>query len=340
MRSDQQWTKEVEEILRNYTIKLNRVLKHIEALKTDIKTLFIKKRQIENLLLQNALQVRLTQAQTDISMLSQRQANAKANMHLFEVSKAKMDMTVAQIEGTLKQLQQSDTVKSTPAGFDTNPDSVLSTNGATAGTSTSSNTASKKSSFMEMSASVPVSPSSLPSPSSNEKQQPATGNVLSMVDVDETLSASAYQKSLNTLTTHTRDLIESAKKAQAEEKELLLERENMQSSKRHQVPVGAFSLPKLPVSLELPKDMQDNDDDKKHKATMADASVLSFLQVGNTRVRPSGGTLSNENVQQALKEASATIVKLHGLQHALQNELYAVEGREDVESKHGRGMEL
>jgi len=105
---ERMWVAAVVKITASYEEKVQRVRDHIIELRKEMKKLYEKKKQIENLKLQRALEKKLKEAQDELSSL-QDSMNAVVEKN-DELHKSHLDLqtTIASIEAQLAKLKGED----------------------------------------------------------------------------------------------------------------------------------------------------------------------------------------------------------------------------------------
>lgn len=102
---EKKWVKQVNEITDQYMKKVKRVQANIGMTRSDIKKLFLKKRQIQNLILQQQLDGKLKDAQSDLDTLTGALSNVRNKADAFERNKKAVSNTVSVIQDQLKRLR-------------------------------------------------------------------------------------------------------------------------------------------------------------------------------------------------------------------------------------------
>jgi len=102
---ERKWVAAVLKITQDYEMKVKRVQDHILELRKTMKTLYEKKKQIENLKLQRALEAKLKQANEELITLQNSLKHVQAKHE--ELDKSHMDLrsTIASIEAQLAKLK-------------------------------------------------------------------------------------------------------------------------------------------------------------------------------------------------------------------------------------------
>lgn len=112
IKSEKKWVKEVTKIIETYVQKTRRVNANIRQLQKDVKGLFRKKKQIENLVLQRRLQQKLKIASKDLNTLESALKNVKNKEDAFTKSKHDISETIAAVQSELTKLRGSNTTSS------------------------------------------------------------------------------------------------------------------------------------------------------------------------------------------------------------------------------------
>lgn len=99
------WVSQVREIMQQYELKVQRVEQNINTLRTEVKTLYKKKRQIENLMLQEKLDAKLNDAKADLRTLDNALMHVKNKERSFEKNKQDVATTVSAIKEQLNKLR-------------------------------------------------------------------------------------------------------------------------------------------------------------------------------------------------------------------------------------------
>lgn len=99
------WVAQVREIMQQYELKVQRVETNINTLRGDVKSLYKKKRQIENLMLQEKLDSKLNDAKADLATLDNALMHVKNKEKSFEKNKQDVATTVSVIKDQLNKLR-------------------------------------------------------------------------------------------------------------------------------------------------------------------------------------------------------------------------------------------
>jgi hypothetical protein len=105
IREEKKWVKEVTKIVETYVLKVKRVNSNIREMQSDVKELFRKKKQIENLKLQRKLELKLKVATKDLSTLQDALGNVHEKESAFVKSKKDIRGTIGSIEDQLRKLR-------------------------------------------------------------------------------------------------------------------------------------------------------------------------------------------------------------------------------------------
>jgi predicted nucleic acid-binding Zn-ribbon protein len=105
---EKKWVKAVTKITASYEEKVKRVEEHIIVLRKDQKSLFQKKKQIENLKLQRRLEAKLRDANEELTALQNSLKSVQVKNE--ELNKSHMDLraTIITIENQLAKLKGED----------------------------------------------------------------------------------------------------------------------------------------------------------------------------------------------------------------------------------------
>jgi len=105
INTERQWVVAVAKIIAQYNEKMKRVEAHIIALRKEMKSLYRKKKQIENLKLQRALQDKLKQARTELTTLTGSLTKVQKKKGQLNKSGADLRVTIAGLQGQLAKLR-------------------------------------------------------------------------------------------------------------------------------------------------------------------------------------------------------------------------------------------
>jgi len=105
IKAEKKWVREVTKIIEAYVKKTRRVNGNIRQLQKDVKMLFRKKKQIENMIVQRKLEKRLKVAVADMTTINLALKNVKVKETAFNKSKNSIKATISAMETALKQLR-------------------------------------------------------------------------------------------------------------------------------------------------------------------------------------------------------------------------------------------
>jgi len=99
------WVKDVENIVKQYKLKVKNVKKNLKKIRNDIKELIKKKRQIRNAQIQSQLQDRLEDASGDLKMIKGKLESITSQQKAFEKNRKKIALTISKINAEMKHLR-------------------------------------------------------------------------------------------------------------------------------------------------------------------------------------------------------------------------------------------
>jgi len=102
---ERKWVIAVNKIIVSYTEKMKRVEDHIIALRKEMKTLYKKKKQIENLKLQKALEAKLKEALDELATLTNSLKHVQTKQGELNKSGSELRATIAGIKSQLAKLR-------------------------------------------------------------------------------------------------------------------------------------------------------------------------------------------------------------------------------------------
>jgi prefoldin subunit 5 len=105
IESESKWVKDVEEIVRTYGSKMDRVKENINNMRIAVKGLYKKKKQLENLKLQKALEKKLGEAHDDMQTLQSALAHVKTKTDEFTRTRGEVQKTISDIKRHLDRLR-------------------------------------------------------------------------------------------------------------------------------------------------------------------------------------------------------------------------------------------
>jgi len=105
IKDEQAWVKQVRKVVDQYNRKAKRVLSDIEKTKLEVKVLFKKKKQIENLKIQRQLRKKLKDATADLTTLKTALEHVKNKANEFSKTKNDIKKTIISIHTQLAKLK-------------------------------------------------------------------------------------------------------------------------------------------------------------------------------------------------------------------------------------------
>lgn len=105
LEEEKNWVGEVHKITEQYNKKVHRVEADIVKVRNEVKALFKKKKQVENLKIQRALEAKLKDATSDLSTLQQALHHVKSKSQEFEKTKQEIKKTIYGIHTQLSKLK-------------------------------------------------------------------------------------------------------------------------------------------------------------------------------------------------------------------------------------------
>jgi len=112
---ERKWVIAVAKIIASYNDKMKRVEAHIIALRKEMKALYRKKKQIENLKLQKALEAKLKEARDELATLTNSLKHVQVKQGELNKSGADLRQTIAGIQAQLAKLRGQQLRKPRPA---------------------------------------------------------------------------------------------------------------------------------------------------------------------------------------------------------------------------------
>jgi len=114
LEEEKNWVNEVHKITEQYNKKVHRVEADVVKTRNEVKALFKKKKQVENLKIQRALEAKLKDATSDLSTLSQALHHVKSKSQEFEKTKNEIKTTIYNIHTQLAKLKGEKPVVKAP----------------------------------------------------------------------------------------------------------------------------------------------------------------------------------------------------------------------------------
>jgi len=105
IKREKRWVKDVTKIIESYIKKTRRVQGNIRKLQNEIKVLFRKKKQLENMIVQRALEKKLKVAHQDLDTIKQALTSVKKKQSAFSKSKKDIRDTMKTMEQMLQKLR-------------------------------------------------------------------------------------------------------------------------------------------------------------------------------------------------------------------------------------------
>lgn len=102
---ERNWIKQVEGIIEKYQGKIVRVRKDVDRLRGHVRTLYKKQRQIQNLMLQKRMEVKLKGAQKDLETINSALKNVKQKADTFNKHGKTLKGTIVELKTALGKLQ-------------------------------------------------------------------------------------------------------------------------------------------------------------------------------------------------------------------------------------------
>lgn len=117
IKSEKKWVHEVTKIIEAYVRKTRRVNANIRSLQKNVKTLFRKKKQIENMILQRKLEAKLRLATVDLATLQAAISGVKHKENAFAKGKKDIKATIGALEAELAKLRGKPITAAKPESF-------------------------------------------------------------------------------------------------------------------------------------------------------------------------------------------------------------------------------
>lgn len=114
LEEEKNWVAEVRKITEQYNKKVHRVEADIVKVRNEVKELFKKKKQVENLKIQRQLEAKLKDATSDLSTLQQALHHVKSKSQEFEKTKNEIKKTIYGIHTQLAKLKGEKPVVKAP----------------------------------------------------------------------------------------------------------------------------------------------------------------------------------------------------------------------------------
>lgn len=104
-QDEKKWVDQVKDIIDTYKGKMDRVVGNVGQLRKGIRDLYVKKRQIENLMLQKKLEGKLQDASSDLGTLTKALAHVKGKADTFSMNKENVEDSIKSIKAQLQKLR-------------------------------------------------------------------------------------------------------------------------------------------------------------------------------------------------------------------------------------------
>lgn len=105
IKAEKTWVKEVTSLVTEYVHKIRKVNANIRTMQLEVKNLWRKKKQIENLILQRKLERKLRVANADLNTLKKALENLTAKTQTFVKSKKEIRETIGALEKEIAVLK-------------------------------------------------------------------------------------------------------------------------------------------------------------------------------------------------------------------------------------------
>jgi len=115
IKNEETWVEEVKKIIKLYTKKLKRVVVNVKTLREEVRKLYIKKRQIQNLKIQRALERRMEEAKADLGTLDSKLTLVKTRADEFARTRKGITTTINKLQGKLAELKGKPAAAKAPA---------------------------------------------------------------------------------------------------------------------------------------------------------------------------------------------------------------------------------
>jgi len=116
IKQEKRWVKEVTKIIEAYVKKARRVNAHIRQMQQEIKVLFRKKKQIENMIVQRKLEQKLVVARRDLAIVDHALKNVKKKETAFHKSRTDIKQTIGAMADELHKLRGEEHAESAESG--------------------------------------------------------------------------------------------------------------------------------------------------------------------------------------------------------------------------------
>jgi len=127
IKAEKKWVREVTKIIEAYIKKIRRVNANIRSMQTEVKALFRKKKQLENMIVQRKLEKKLKVAITDLNTINLALRNVKIKENAFQKSKTSIKQTIGAMQAALRKLRGA------PGAFSSSSESSEESSGSSSG---------------------------------------------------------------------------------------------------------------------------------------------------------------------------------------------------------------
>ena len=105
IKQEKRWVREVTKIIETYVKKARRVNANIREMQQQVKVLFRKKKQIENMIVQRKLEKKIKVARKDLDTINAALANVFKKQSAFNKSKSDIKATIGAMRNELAKLR-------------------------------------------------------------------------------------------------------------------------------------------------------------------------------------------------------------------------------------------
>jgi len=117
LHAEKAWAKKVGGLITEYQQKLNQVHSNIDKLRGQTKKLLKKKKQIQNIQVQNKLKAKLTVAQSDLNRLQKQMNHIHGKENEFADTERQLKNTMGQLKNSLLKLKGQSAKKAAYEGI-------------------------------------------------------------------------------------------------------------------------------------------------------------------------------------------------------------------------------
>lgn len=105
VQEETKWVEEVRKVLDTYEVKTRRVESNIHRVREEVRTLYRKKKQVENLKLQKQLELKLKDAKGDLQTLEQALSQIRGKADEFDQKKSSVLGEISSLQAQMAKLQ-------------------------------------------------------------------------------------------------------------------------------------------------------------------------------------------------------------------------------------------